>query len=201
MDGASAGSESAGCKAHGIRGGPRRGTVVEAGGGIEVPTLLWEAQSGSSRQGNMQGVGAEGGRGGMPRRGWLMRWAAALRQSCAIGALSHCGQPPAPSPGQLCHLGTLWPCRCRGWRCRSQRRAASPLQEHTDLLSVSPRQAQRHPPGCSRHHWGLQHHHPGRISPLRTGGTILGHSLEPGVFYQCPLPVPETGQCSLTVSP
>lgn len=53
-------------KPTGIRGGSRRGTVAEAGGGIEVPTLLWEAQSGSSRQGSMQGVGAEGGWGGMP---------------------------------------------------------------------------------------------------------------------------------------
>lgn len=97
-----------------------------------------------------------------------------LRETCAIGGLSHCRQPPASSEGQLCHVGTHRPCRCRGWRCRSHRRAASPRQEHADLLSVSPRQAQRHPPGCSRHHWGLWHRHPGRISLLRTRGTRLG---------------------------
>lgn len=99
-----------------------------------------DPQCGSSRQGSMQGLGTEGGWNGMPCRGWLMRWAEVLRQNRAIGALSHCRQPPAPSQGQLCHTGIHRPCWCRGWHCRSHRRAASPRQEHADLLSVSPRQ-------------------------------------------------------------
>lgn len=39
MDGAPAGSESAAVEPTGIWGGPRRGTVLQAGAGIKVPTV------------------------------------------------------------------------------------------------------------------------------------------------------------------
>lgn len=161
---------------------------------LRSPRGCGDPQSGSSSEGSMERVGAEGGWGGMPHRGWLMWWAAVFRQIHAIVPLQ---AATCSFPGAVVPRGHPRP--CWGWRCRSHWRAASPRQEHADLLSVSPRQAQRHPPGCSRHRWGLWHCHPGRISPLRPRGTILGHPLEPGVFYQCP-PTPPPPKMSSAVS-
>lgn len=147
------------------------------------------------RQGCRQGMKAEGGWGRSARDGSVPCWGRSMHGSwlgSPVGG-NPCRQRVLPLQAAACSLlgaavpsGRTPACRCRGWHCRSCRRAASPYQEHADLPGVSLQQAPRSSACCFLCRWRAWHWRWGQDQPLEHqtdqagGGGTCWHLVGPG---------------------
>lgn len=149
------------------------------------------------RQGCGQGMRAEGGRVCRGGAGCPVGDSQCMGPGWAVASGGDpCHQSFLPLHAAACSLlravvlsGHTPACRCRGWCCRSRRRAASPRQEHADLPGISPQQALRRPVRCSQHHRQAWHQHQGQDQPLEDQGDQAGGT-PAGAWWVLAVPCP-----------